>query len=401
MSKMTTDEAPAALAIDPRRTTRDRRPGLDLLRAIAIVLVVLYHAGLFGFVLPYDVQRFGWIGVDLFFVLSGYLIAGQLCAALARGEPVSVGRFYWRRALRILPAFLVIVAICFFLPSVREYPIMPPVWKFLTFTQNFGLRGGTTFSHAWSLCIEAQFYLLLPFVLLVLVRWQRGHWIVPYMIVLVGILVRSSIAYANVHSPSPSFAVWQEFIYYPTYSRLDALTLGVCLAAIEHFRPAWWTAILSVAKWMWFPALSAIALALVLAEAPLSVASCAFGFPLIALGFSALLICAVSPELPFSRVAFPGAAFLATVAYSIYLSHKLMIHGALVFGIGYPIAGRSVSGYLLMLFSILIGGAALFFAVERPFLQLRQRSAGRSSPSAPALDLDPSPLLTPPLRDQD
>ena len=83
-------DTPLKSAIDPRLTTRNRQPGLDLLRAIAIVLVVVYHAGLFGFVLPYDLQRFGWIGVDLFFVLSGYLIAGQLLSALARGKPPNI-----------------------------------------------------------------------------------------------------------------------------------------------------------------------------------------------------------------------------------------------------------------------------------------------------------------------
>ncbi len=377
---MRSHEGPAKLAIDPRRATRNRQPGLDLLRALAIVLVVLYHAGLFGFVLPYDLQRFGWIGVDLFFVLSGYLIAGQLLAMLARGKSPNVGRFYWRRALRILPAFLVIVAICVFLPSLREYPVMPPVWKFLTFTQNLGLRGGTTFSHAWSLCIESQFYLLLPLLLLALVRLRRGHVAVPCAVVLCGIVVRGLIAHANANSPAPSFAVWQKFIYYPTYARLDPLTMGVCLAAIEHFRPQWWKALTKIAKWIWLFGLAAIVLALVLAENTLSITCCALGFPLIAFGFSALLLCAVSPELPFSRVAIPGAAFLATVAYSVYLSHKLMIHWALTFGAAHLIPETSMTGYLLMLSSILVGGSTLFFAVERPFLQLRQHFVKRPSP---------------------
>jgi peptidoglycan/LPS O-acetylase OafA/YrhL len=370
---------PAKSVIDPRLATRNRQPGLDLLRAIAIVLVVVYHAGLFGFALPYDVQRFGWVGVDLFFVLSGYLIAGQLLSALARGKSPNVRRFYWRRALRILPAFLVIVAICVFLPSWREYPNMPPVWKFLTFTQNLGLRGGTTFSHAWSLCIESQFYLLLPFLLLALVRWRRGHWVVPCAVMLCGIVIRGLIAHANINSPEPSFAVWQKFIYYPTYTRLDPLTMGVCLAATECFRPKWWTALTKTAKWIWLPGLAAILFALVLAEDTLSIASCSLGFPLIALGFSAFLLCAVSLELPFSRVAIPGAAFLATVAYSVYLSHKLMIHWTLTFGAAHSITETSLTGYLLMLSSILIAGSALFFAVERPFLQVRQRYAKRAS----------------------
>jgi peptidoglycan/LPS O-acetylase OafA/YrhL len=87
------------------------------LRGLAILLVVLYHAGLFGFVLPFEMQRFGWIGVDLFFVLSGYLIGGQLLKAAARGKQLSVATFYRRRALRILPAYLVVVLVYYFLPG--------------------------------------------------------------------------------------------------------------------------------------------------------------------------------------------------------------------------------------------------------------------------------------------
>ncbi len=367
------DVAPEKSAIDPRLAARNRQPGLDFLRALAIVLVVLYHAGLFGFVLPYNVQRFGWIGVDLFFVLSGYLIAGQLLSALARGRPPRVRRFYWRRALRILPTFLAIVAIYLFLPAWREYPRMPPIWRFLSFTQNLGLRGGTAFSHAWSLCIESQFYLLLPFLLLALARWRRGHWVVPCAVVLCGM---GDSRLDRAHKPKLSRAVLRRVaeVYLlshvrPTRSAHD----GVCLAAIEHFRPKWWMALMMAAKWIWIPGVATIILALVLAEDTLSVTSCALGFSLIALGFSALVVCAVSPELPLSRVAIPGAAFLATVAYSIYLSHKLMIHWTLSFGAAHAIAETSVTGYLLMLSSILIAGSALFFAVERPFLQMRQR----------------------------
>ena len=76
------------LGVDPRFQNRERQPGLDLLRALAIVVVVIYHAALFGFELPGRVDRFGWIGVDLFFVLSGYLIGGQLLAPLARDRRI-------------------------------------------------------------------------------------------------------------------------------------------------------------------------------------------------------------------------------------------------------------------------------------------------------------------------
>ena len=367
---------PAQPAFDPRRTAH-RRPGLDLLRAIAIVFVVLYHAGLFGFVLPFNVQRFGWIGVDLFFVLSGYLIAGQLFKSMrhkAGSDTVgdSIGRFYWRRALRILPAYLVIVAIYFFLPpSLREFERMPTIWKFLSFTQNLGLRGGTAFSHAWSLCIEFQFYLLLPFVILLLARLPRGHALVACAVLIWSILIRGLLAHMNSSAPQPSWGWWQQWIYYPTYSRLDSLTIGVSLAAIESFRPPWWSALMRSALWIWLPGIAAVVVALILAENGLSILSSALGFSLIAIGVGTFLVCAVSPHLPLSRVPIPGAAFVATMAYSIYLSHKLPIHW-----IEQICAAHSVPfvlAYLLMLGSILMIGAALFFAVERPFLQVRQR----------------------------
>src|SRR5436189_3771333 len=175
------------LAVDPRFINRERQPGLDLLRALAIVIVVIYHAGIMGFPLPGRVHRFGWIGVDLFFVLSGYLIGGQLLAPLARNQPITLGRFFARRALRILPAYLVVLSIYVCLPLWREYPEMSSPWKFLASVQNIGLHGGTAFSHAWSLAVEDQFYLLLPLVLLFLNRWRRAAIIIPYFIVMGGI----------------------------------------------------------------------------------------------------------------------------------------------------------------------------------------------------------------------
>jgi peptidoglycan/LPS O-acetylase OafA/YrhL len=364
--------------IDPRFRNRKRQPGLDLLRALAIIVVVIYHAGIMGFPLPGRVHRFGWVGVDLFFVLSGYLIGGQMLAPLARDQPINLRRFFARRALRILPAYLVVLSIYFSLPSWREYPEMSPLWKFLISVQNIGLHGGTAFSHAWSLAVEDQFYLLLPLILLFVNRWRRAALIIPCVIVLGGIALRAFLAIQNPAEIGVSFRGFQTWIYYATWTRLDPLVFGVAMAAIEKFRPQWWQLLMNLARWLWLPGLALIVYGLYLGEGDyLTVAASIWQFPLIALGMAALLVCALSPRLPLRRVAIPGAAFVASIAYSAYLIQKLVIHFVAQFCSSHNIALTSVPALLLVEVCVYAGATALFFAVERPFLQLRHRIAPR------------------------
>ncbi|MGI9088346.1 MAG: acyltransferase family protein [Chthoniobacterales bacterium] len=364
-------------SIDPRFEHRNRRPGLDLLRALAIIVVVVYHTGIFGFALPYDLHRFGWVGVDLFFVLSGYLIGGQLLNQLRTRRRIRFARFYARRALRILPAYLVVLAVYFSLPALREFPSISPLWTFLISAQNIGLRGGTAFSHAWSLAIEDQFYLLLPLVLLALCRSRLAAVVVPCFVVVAGLLLRGYLAHQLPgDTGGVSHRGYQLWIYYPTWTRLDPLVLGVALAAVEQFRGSWWRALTGSARWLWVPAIGAIAYALYLGDGDiLTVQTCVWQLPLIALGMAALLVCSLSPRLPFSRVEVPGMAFLASIAYSVYLSHKLIIHATIQLCSRYSISTTSVLALLLIEVAIYVIGAILFLAVERPFLQLRNRLA--------------------------
>jgi len=369
------------LEIDPRFRNRERQPGLDLLRALAIIVVVIYHAALFGFKLPGRVDRFGWIGVDLFFVLSGYLIGGQLLAPLAREQSIKLGRFFARRVLRIMPAYFVVLAIYFLLPSWREYSEMSqPLWKFLLSVQNIVLHGGTAFSHAWSLAVEDQFYLGLPFLLLFLYRRPRAAIIIPFLIVFGGILLRTFLAWKNPSiDGGVSFRAFQAWIYYPTWTRLDPLVFGVALAAIERFRPEWWQRLINCAPWLWLPGLGLIAYALYLGETEnLTLFACVWQFPLIAVGMAALLVCMVSPRLPFRRVAIPGAAFIASIAYSAYLIQKLVIHAVGQFCTNHNIDLTSAAALLGVELCVYIVATILFLTVERPFLQLRHRIAARS-----------------------
>jgi peptidoglycan/LPS O-acetylase OafA/YrhL len=137
--------------------------------------VVLHHYTLF---VTRDDGTFGWVGkmgwggVDLFFALSGYLIGRQIFSALRDPHGLSPGRFYARRLLRTLPNFYVVVALYFLLPGFHGEAPLPQLWRLLTFTLNFQLPPGTAFSHAWSLCIEEQFYMILPAVALLCAAWR-------------------------------------------------------------------------------------------------------------------------------------------------------------------------------------------------------------------------------------
>ena len=323
----------------------------------------------------------GWIGVDLFFVLSGYLIGGQLLAELVRNEHVNLGRFYARRALRIMPAYFVILAIYFLLSTWREYPEMAqPLWKFLFSVQNVALHGGTAFSHAWSLAVEDQFYLALPFLLLVLFWRPRAAIMLSCVILLGGILLRAFLAAQNPSvGGGVSFRGFQAWIYYPTWTRFDPLVLGVLIAAIEKFRPQFWQRLTKSAIWLWLPAVVLIGYALWLGETEhINFNACVWQFPLVAAGMAALLICALSPRLPLSRFAIPGAAFIASIAYSAYLVQKLAIHGTAEFCQAFGVDTQSVPALIGVELSVYATATILFFAVERPFLQLRRRIAPRA-----------------------
>jgi len=176
-----------------------------------------------------------------------------------------------------------------------------------------------------------------------------------------------------------SYRAFQTWIYYPSWTRLDPLILGVALAAIERFQPVWWQRLMNIAPWLWLPGLVAIASGLYLADSdPDTVVGVVWEFPLIALGMAALLICAVSPRLPFQRIRIPGAAFIASIAYSAYLVQKLVIHFVAQFFAVHEMDLTSAGALLGVQVCIYAVATILFLAVERPFLLLRHRIAARS-----------------------
>jgi peptidoglycan/LPS O-acetylase OafA/YrhL len=107
----------------------------------------------------------------------------------------------------------------------------------------------------------------------------------------------------------------------------------------------------------------------------LTIVACVWQFPLIAVGMAAILVCAVSPRLLLCRVAIPGAAFIASIAYSAYLIQKLVINGVEQFCINHNVDLTSAPALLGVELCVYIAATVLFLSIERPFLLLRRRLA--------------------------
>jgi peptidoglycan/LPS O-acetylase OafA/YrhL len=372
-----------------------RLPGLDLLRAWAIVWVMLFHSYVVGGLGErFDwLQRDGWMGVDLFFVLSGYLIGYQLLAPLMRGEPLAWRDFYRRRALRILPAFLAVLAVYAAWPAAREVPGLAPAWQFLTFTLNLLIdyQHAPAFSHAWSLCVEEHFYLLFPWLAWWLLRRPslRRAVGVGLGVVAFGMAVRGYVWLHDMaplrDAPGPAFGLrFVEGIYYPTWARLDGLLAGVALAALRLGRPGAWACLQRHAGVVLAAGIALFVLSVGLFRERLGFWPSVTGYPLLSL---ALALCVGAATAMPGRWAVPGCGWLARISYSLYLSHKLALH-AVAIGAVQPLQLHGAAAFGLYAAGVLAVGSVLHYAVERPFLRWRERmDAGRvhGSLTAPAV----------------
>ena len=231
----------------PSKRPPSFRPDIQGLRAVAVGLVVLYHAGL-----PW--LPGGFVGVDVFFVISGFLITQGLVRELERRGTISLAGFYARRVRRILPAATmallgITVATVTLLPQTRWLQIGRDVvngsvyvinWAFAQRSVQYSARdqAASPLQHFWSLAVEEQFYVVWPLAILALVaivallgrvrgrsgaastRLSRRHLVLPLALVAVPSLIWS--VQASLHTPGPA--------YFITTTRMWELALGAALA---------------------------------------------------------------------------------------------------------------------------------------------------------------------------
>jgi peptidoglycan/LPS O-acetylase OafA/YrhL len=355
--------------------------GLDTLRALAVTLLVLHHyvlfvsdADTFGWV-----GEIGWVGVDLFFALSGYLIGNQIFKALRAPEGLSLTRFYARRLLRTLPNFYAVLALYALWPAFRGTTPMLPLWKYLSFTQNIGLEPGTAFSHAWSLCIEEQFYMLLPACALLAVvlgrrgahlRWVWGAFALAFA---AGMAIRAG-TWLHGQQEQNWLHYYYKYIYYSSLCRFDELLAGVTLALLKNFHGAAWARLMGHGRLLLAAGCAASALALrwFLSD-HYGLWPTVFGYPLLALGCALLILAALAPDSPLHRIRVPGAGNLALWSYAIYLVHKQVsiLAARPLADAGYG-PGHPLTIAVALALSVLAGWL-LYRLVETPFMRLRAR----------------------------
>lgn len=205
------------------RSTRTHIPELDGIRGIAILLVLCVH---FAAVrnLPkmlYDVLHLGWAGVDLFFVLSGFLITGILMGT--KDGPRYFQRFYRNRVLRIFPLYYCYLAVVFLITTV-------PLWKEIVYSLYLGnflsaFGGKALFmDHFWSLAIEEQFYMIWPVIVLRL----SPKRLTSFCGWSIAVIVVARFAAVHFHLPG------REFIYTLTPLRCDGLLMGSLVACLRY-----------------------------------------------------------------------------------------------------------------------------------------------------------------------
>lgn len=354
----------------PRRVTQ-----LDFVRGIAILAVMAYHFRTVPVHNPvaqgFDFARkqMGWMGVDLFFVLSGFLVGGLLVQELLKTDGLRIGRFLFRRMMKIWPAYYVYVL---FQIVTRRHPLSTFAWQNILNVQNYA---GTSLNHTWSLAIEEHFYLALPLLMIFIYRTRRlRERIVPILIgccflVLCGRIVSVYL----LHGDDPQ---WK------THARIDGLLFGVLLSWIFYTdRPRF-------ERWINHRLLLTLTvlagLSFALYEGRHTQLMWSFGYTVIYLAMGALLLLVYGYEgKATSSFPYRVVAAIGVYSYGIYLWH-LSVRDALVAACSHlPASSRWGALLISQYLAAIILGVITTKAVEFPMLRLRDRLFPRGPANLP------------------
>ena len=363
-------------------------PSLDGLRFFAFFLVFLHHS-LFNLSSNNQVINFflviieknGWVGVDLFFVLSGFLITSLLIRERRVYGRYSLKNFWIRRSLRIWPLYYLALIMGFFvipyfysllgwqnfsdpkynLQRISQLPL------YLTFLGNWSVvfssySAFANISHLWTISLEEQFYLVWPLVLLFIINFRRTL-LAGMGILMMSIGTRLFMALNMAKHPA---------VYTNTLARMDTLALGAILALIFFYKPEY----LRKLSWLTNPValVSSLIIFLLFLHRifvfnPRPLQNIIFGYPIIGLFMVYFVFTSLNPNILFTKIlSFPLFVWLGKISYGLYVWHLLALDLGNRFLTNCPLA---IKVFVSLLITITISTIS-YYLFEAKFLRLKQ-----------------------------
>lgn len=363
----------------PGRGERAKRlPQLDVLRGAAVLLTLGSHPPVkiapgetAGWVGP--IWRvwyaIGYCGVDLFFVLSGFLVGGLIFAEMRASGRIDIVRFVFRRGFKIWPTYYFLLAVLMFLQAAHgpvDRAVLLTLAPYVVFLQNYFEDVLQLAPHTWSLPVEEHFYLALPLVIAAARRKLSGARIAIgfFLLAVVCGVLRSRSAHTV-----PQLQ---------THLRIDSLCAGVVVAFVYHYHHATFEKLLRASRW-WL----ACGLALVIAALSRGITGAWVAALVPAglyVGFAAIIIGMLGqPEARFSRAGWRIVAAIGYYSYSIYLFHVPIGYAAVnsyserPFAMTLTFATRWSIGTILYMAISIAMGVLVSRCIELPALALRER----------------------------
>lgn len=353
--------------------SRERRSEIDFLRGIAILFVLFRHYKYNTYL-----QEMGWIGVDLFFVLSGFLVSGLLFKEYKHTNAIRPFRFLIRRGFKIYPVFYLFILFTIFWKMKNQEEIKTSkLLGELFFLQNYV---GSMWSHTWSLAVEEHFYLFLTAFIYITTKLKLTDN-TKFFNYFFGIIAIYSVAFRIFNSQSPYLVSNM----YQSHLRFDSLLMGVLISHWYHFKQQEVKTYVTKNKKKLLALFFLCILFTPFITVKFSVFIPTIGLTLLYIGFGALLLWSLYTDIHqfFSknstgRLLYAGVCKIGMYSYSIYIVHVAV--SVIIKSLKNSYTIQPDISFLIYVSTCLAIGILLSKLIEFPFLKIRDKYFPANSP---------------------
>lgn len=382
---------------------------LNGLRGIACILVIAHHVASFTGNLshgPNNADRLDgffkvintlWIGVDVFFVISGFLIARILMNNINRYGSVGFPRFFLRRAMRVFPAFYLVLTLAIFWYtkldlSYAKYMLVGPQgwdtmyensWMNYIYVMNYAFYSGmpNPMGWTWTLCVEEHFYLILPPALVLMYR-SKKPWVVP---VGLAVMIALPVIGRGIQYAMDPNLFQQDGFFFQTHNRVDEILIGVFIAYLYvHHKDALQVFTQKAGSLCWIVAVAILVVVGIYGGINrLGMFPVVFQYFLVAFAIGLLILNGLFLDNRATRIMTSHKPYLiARVSYGIYLLHPYVLFALLEWKSVFPVVHSLSPAMFLLLYGLTLAvttliAALMFVAFERPMIDLGARWTDR------------------------